>query len=49
MIDREIDFVTPLLTPLTYEGLIDEVIGIQNGYIKVDPDMVEAESQEERR
>ena len=43
VIDREVDFVTPLLTPLTYEGLIDEVIGIQNGYIKVDPTLVEVE------
>jgi hypothetical protein len=30
VIDREIDFVTPLMTQLTYEGLIDETIGIQN-------------------
>ena len=36
VIDREVDFVTPLLTPLTYEGLIDQIIGIQSGYIKVD-------------
>ena len=43
VIDREADFVTPLLTPLTYEGLIDEVIGVQNGYIKVDPSLVEVE------
>ena len=46
VIDREIDFVTPLLTPLTYEGLIDEVIGIQNGYIRVQPELVEAEAEE---
>jgi len=43
IIDREVDFVTPLLTPLTYEGLIDEIIGIQNGYIKVNPEMVEVD------
>lgn len=30
IIDREIDFVTPLLTQLTYEGLIDEIYSIQN-------------------
>ena len=41
LIDREVDFVTPLLTPLTYEGLIDEVVGIQHGYVKVDPALVE--------
>lgn len=30
IIDRGIDFVTPLMTQLTYEGLIDEVIGVRN-------------------
>ena len=30
IIDRRIDMVTPLLTQLTYEGLIDEVIGVKN-------------------
>jgi len=30
LIDRTVDFVTPLCTQLTYEGLIDEVFGINN-------------------
>lgn len=30
-IDRQVDMVTPLSTQLTYEGLLDEVIGIRNG------------------
>ncbi|KAI6163733.1 Sec1-like protein [Pisolithus thermaeus] len=30
ILDRRVDMVTPLLTQLTYEGLIDEVIGIKN-------------------
>jgi vacuolar protein sorting-associated protein 33A len=30
IIDRECDFITPLLTQLTYEGLIDEKYGIRN-------------------
>lgn len=30
VIDRKADMITPLLTQLTYEGLIDEVIGIKN-------------------
>jgi hypothetical protein len=30
VIDRDVDFVTPLMTQLTYEGLIDETIGIHN-------------------
>ena len=31
VIDRKIDLVTPMLTPLTYEGLIDDVLQIQVG------------------
>lgn len=30
LIDRSIDLVTPLATQLTYEGLIDEIYGIDN-------------------
>ena len=37
LLDREVDLVTPLITPLTYEGLIDEFIGIQGGCIKIEP------------
>jgi hypothetical protein len=40
ILDRAVDLVTPLLTPLTYEGVIDEFIGVHNGAIKVDPALV---------
>jgi vacuolar protein sorting-associated protein 33A len=30
VLDRQTDMVTPLCTQLTYEGLVDEVIGIRN-------------------
>jgi len=33
IIDREADFITPMLTQLTYEGLIDEKYGIKNSII----------------
>ncbi|KAJ2407033.1 Vacuolar protein-sorting-associated protein 33, partial [Coemansia sp. RSA 2530] len=33
VIDRAVDMVTPLLTQLTYEGLISEVYGISNGSV----------------
>ena len=36
LVDREVDLFSCLLTPLTYEGLVDECIGIDNGRIKVD-------------
>ncbi|KAI1765327.1 vacuolar protein sorting 33A-like protein [Hypoxylon sp. FL1150] len=45
IIDREVDFVTPLLTQLTYEGLIDEVWGIQNNQADIDSTIVGAPSQ----
>ena len=34
--DRSIDFITPLLTNYTYEGLIDEYYGIDKGNIIID-------------
>lgn len=30
VIDRRVDMITPLLTQLTYEGLIDEIVHIKN-------------------
>lgn len=42
IVDREVDLVTPLLTQLTYEGLIDEMFGIQNSQTDVDPTIVGA-------
>ena len=40
VIDREIDFATPLLTQLTYEGLIDEMFGIENNQSEIDSSIV---------
>lgn len=40
ILDRAVDLVTPLLTPLTYEGVVDEFIGVHNGAIKVDSSLV---------
>ncbi|KAI1264118.1 Sec1-like protein [Xylariaceae sp. FL1019] len=45
IIDREVDFVTPLLTQLTYEGLIDEIWGIQNNQTDIDSTIVGAPPQ----
>jgi len=45
VIDREVDYATPLLTQLTYEGLIDEVVGIQNNQADVDSSIVGAAPQ----
>ena len=35
-LDREVDLVSPLVTPLTYEGLMDEIIGITNNTVRLD-------------
>ncbi|PHH75755.1 hypothetical protein CDD82_4301 [Ophiocordyceps australis] len=45
IIDREVDLVTPLLTQLTYEGLIDEIFEIENNQTKVDTTVVGAPTQ----
>lgn len=46
IIDREVDMVTPLLTQLTYEGLIDELVGIKNNTAEVDSSIVGAGPQQ---
>uniref|UniRef100_A0A8C7Z331 Vacuolar protein sorting-associated protein 33A n=1 Tax=Oryzias sinensis TaxID=183150 RepID=A0A8C7Z331_9TELE len=38
LLDRNVDLLTPLATQLTYEGLIDEIYGINNGYVKLPPE-----------
>jgi len=38
LIDRDVDPITVLLTPLTYEGLIDETFGIENNRVKLPPE-----------
>jgi len=35
LIDRDIDLLTPMLTSLTYQGMIDEIYGISVGFIKI--------------
>lgn len=40
IIDRNVDLVTPLCTELTYEGLIDETIGIKHCFVELDASLV---------
>ena len=40
VIDRDVDFATALLTQLTYEGLIDELVGIQHNQAEVESSIV---------
>lgn len=39
-LDREIDLVSPLVTPLTYEGLVDDIIGIRNGAVSISSELL---------
>ncbi|GFZ50066.1 hypothetical protein JCM24511_07819 [Saitozyma sp. JCM 24511] len=41
IIDRSVDWVTPMCTQLTYEGMLDEYIGIRNSHIEVDPGLLD--------
>ncbi|WWD20164.1 hypothetical protein CI109_104640 [Kwoniella shandongensis] len=36
ILDRSVDWVTPMCTQLTYEGMLDEFIGINNSHIEID-------------
>ncbi|GAB2276800.1 Vacuolar protein-sorting-associated protein 33 [Dionaea muscipula] len=36
LLDREVDMVTPMLSQLTYEGLIDELLHVNNGAVELD-------------
>ncbi|BGP14406.1 hypothetical protein JCM10213_004530 [Rhodosporidiobolus nylandii] len=40
VIDRQADLVSPLCTQLTYEGLVDEVVGIKNSHVEIDPNLL---------
>ena len=47
MLDRQVDLVTPMCTALTYEALIDSLIGIKSGYAQIDSSFLEGEEGEE--
>ncbi|KAG7370240.1 Sec1 family protein [Nitzschia inconspicua] len=40
VLDRQLDMVTPMVTPLTYEGLLDHVVGIQHGFVHLDEQII---------
>lgn len=45
IMDRKVDLVTPMVTPLTYEGLLDDVVGIDSGFIKVDVNILNPDEE----
>lgn len=40
ILDRAVDLVTPMITPLTYEGLLDDLLKIDAGIINVETDII---------
>ncbi|XP_057798899.1 vacuolar protein-sorting-associated protein 33 homolog [Salvia miltiorrhiza] len=45
LLDREVDMITPMLTQLTYEGLIDEFLGVKNGAVELDASIMGAQQE----
>jgi vacuolar protein sorting-associated protein 33A len=44
--DRKVDMITPMATPLTYEGLLDEVLGIDCGFMDINVQMINPDDTE---
>ena len=38
--------VTPMLTPLTYEGLLDDVVGIDVGFLNINAKVINPDAEE---
>lgn len=48
LIDRRVDLITPFLTQLTYEGLLDEVFGVHHGTITLPVEKFLTEEQKSK-
>jgi len=42
-----VDLVSPLVTPLTYEGLIDDTVGIEKGRVRLDAAVLGSAEQQD--
>ena len=47
MMDRELDYITPMLTPFTYEGLLDLLFGINMHLIEIPGNLIESKKNVE--
>ncbi|XP_059317526.1 vacuolar protein-sorting-associated protein 33 homolog [Lycium ferocissimum] len=45
LLDREVDMITPMCSQLTYEGLLDEFLGINNGAVELDSSIMGAQQE----
>ena len=46
LMDRRVDWVTPMVTPLTYEGLLDDLLGIDAGFLHIPASLVNPPERE---
>lgn len=49
LIDREVDMITPMCTQLTYEGLLDEFLHVNNGSVELDASIMGVQQQEGKK
>ncbi|KAI3908165.1 hypothetical protein MKW98_029466 [Papaver atlanticum] len=49
LLDREVDMVTPMCFQLTYEGLMDEILRVNNGSVELDASIMGNQHQEGKK
>ncbi|KAI3878196.1 hypothetical protein MKX03_009723 [Papaver bracteatum] len=49
LLDREVDMVTPMCFQLTYEGLMDEILRVNNGSVELDASVMGYQHQEGKK
>ncbi|KAI3946586.1 hypothetical protein MKX01_014444 [Papaver californicum] len=49
LFDREVDMVTPMCFQLTYEGLMDEILRVSNGFVELDASIMSNQQQEGKK
>lgn len=45
LLDREVDMITPMCSQLTYEGLVDEFLHVNNGAVELDASIMGAQQE----
>ncbi|XP_068641140.1 vacuolar protein-sorting-associated protein 33 homolog [Aristolochia californica] len=45
LLDREVDMITPMCSQLTYEGLLDEFLHVNNGAVELDASIMGAQQE----
>jgi hypothetical protein len=44
LLDRKVDLFSPLCTPWTYEALLEDLLGYQDGMVQIDANIVDGSS-----